>query len=68
MLDLCGDFGGLAEVVLVLSTFFFSSISEHAFTIKAIQKLYKAKTVDTHLFTQNSKRQKKMKENRQIIN
>ena len=50
LFDLFGDFGGLSEVILILSASLMAPISEHFFFIKAIQKLYLAKTVEEHLF------------------
>ena len=49
-LDLFGDFGGFMEVMLLAGAFLMSPIAEHMFLIKAIQKLYLAKTIDSKLF------------------
>ena len=50
LFDLFGDFGGLSEVVLLLSGLLMAPIAEHFFVIKALQKLYLANTVTENLF------------------
>jgi len=46
LLDLLGDLGGVVEVLLVCFVIFISPISEHAFYIKAANRLFWAKTKD----------------------
>ena len=46
ILDLFGDFGGLMEVLLLVTQFLVSSWSEHSFNLKAIQKLFLVKSQD----------------------
>jgi len=50
MLDLLGDLGGVIEIIALGFSFFLSPNSKFAFIVKAIQKLYKAKTKETNLF------------------
>ena len=50
ILDLLGEFGGITEVVMLLSGFYLYSISEHSFVIKALQKLFIARTSNKRLF------------------
>lgn len=47
---MAGDFGGLMEVMLLVTQFFMGPIASHAFSLKAISKLYLAKTEDDFLF------------------
>lgn len=47
---LFGDFGGFKEGFLIIFTFLIAPISEHSFLMKAISKLYLAKTDDRDLF------------------
>ena len=49
-IDLLGDLGGVLEIVLLVFGLFLSPISEYSFNIKAIQKLYKAKTNEPSMF------------------
>jgi hypothetical protein len=44
IIDLCGDFGGLQYVLLLLANLIVSQFSEVSFNIKAIAKLYNVKT------------------------
>ena len=49
LIDILGDLGGVIEILmLVLGTFLFP-ISEHSFILKALQKLYLARTRDKQL-------------------
>jgi hypothetical protein len=57
ILDALGDYGGVEGVLLVLSALLLSPISSHSFYIKAIQKLFIAKTRDYALF-RNKKNKK----------
>ena len=49
------------EVLLLISEFLIAPLAQHLFVIKAIQKLYMAKTKHQNLFgkPQNDKKQKK---------
>jgi len=53
LFDVFGDFGGVAEVFLILSGVLISPIADHLFLIKAIQKLYLANTTEENLFVQS---------------
>ena len=44
MLDLMGDLGGALEIIIVVFGLIFYPISEYSFTMKALKKLYLAKT------------------------
>ena len=61
LLDVSGDFGGLLEVVMLLTTLFLSPWAEFQFTLKALQKLYEVKTKRTSEFrkTESNKQTKK---------
>jgi hypothetical protein len=50
ILDLFGDFGGVMEVMLLITHALLSPVSEHSFLVKAISKLYMANTTDSKLF------------------
>ena len=63
MLDLFGDIGGVVEVILMLTELFVKPIAEHMFLLKAIQKLFLARTTDKNLFAEKKgdKAQRKFK-------
>ena len=50
LLDLLGDLGGVTEVIMICFGIFIYPISEHSFVIKALKKVYMAKTNDRDLF------------------
>ena len=50
LLDLLGDLGGASEVILICFGLIFYPISEFSFGIKALQKLYIARTSNPSLF------------------
>ena len=50
LLDLLGDLGGVTEVMMIVFCFVILPISEHSFVVKAMKKLYIARTKDTDLF------------------
>ena len=50
ILTLFGDVGGVVGFIMPIVSIFISGISEHAFNIKAITKLYIADTEDQNLF------------------
>jgi hypothetical protein len=50
MLDLLGDLGGVTEVIMICFGIFIYPVSEHSFVIKAIRKLYMAKTKENQVF------------------
>jgi hypothetical protein len=45
-----GDLGGVIEVLLIVFNVMFLPISEHSFNLKAIKKLFMARTKDDDLF------------------
>jgi hypothetical protein len=51
LLDLLGDLGGASEVILICFGLIFYPISEFSFWLKALDKLYIAKTSNPHLFS-----------------
>ena len=53
--DLLGDMGGVTDAMVLLFSFIFCPISHHLFVIKAIQKLFYAKTKDNDLFRDDKK-------------
>ena len=50
LFELIGDLGGITEVVMLCFGFFLYSVSEHSFVLKAVKKLFKARTKDPNLF------------------
>lgn len=50
LLDLLGDLGGVTEVMMIVFCFLLLPISEHSFIVKAMKKLYIARTRETDLF------------------
>lgn len=50
MFDLLGDLGGVIDVLMWFFGFFFYPIAQHAFILKAIKKLYIARTAQGELF------------------
>ena len=50
ILDLIGDLGGVLEVFSLIFGLFVAPIAEHSFTMRAMRKLFLAKTKDRGLF------------------
>ena len=61
LMDLIGDLGGVLEVITFMFGIFLVPISEFSFVIKALQKLYLARTTQTGLFKNDKMRKKKNK-------
>jgi hypothetical protein len=55
---LCGDFGGLQYVLLLLGNLIVAQFSETSFNIKAISKLYNVKTQDDQFIKSQTKKKK----------
>ena len=55
--DLLGDLGGILEVLTVTITFFLSPFTEHGFFMKAMERLYVAKS-RINLFRENKTKEK----------
>ena len=68
ILDLFGDLGGVQSVMFMICGALLSPISEHSFFIKAISKLYLARTKDNSLFAdrKSKKAQQKLKKNQKV--
>ena len=49
-MSMLGDFGGLQEVLFIFIAFLVAPYAEHSFILKAIRKLYLAKTSSKQLF------------------
>ena len=49
-LDLLGDIGGIADLLILMFGIFIFPYSEHSFNISAVKKLYMAQTRDVSLF------------------
>ena len=62
-LSVLGDFGGVAQVVETVVMLLISPIAAHNFNLKAISKLYMAKTKDLTLF--RSKKNRKVKQRKE---
>ena len=60
-LDALGDYGGVEGVVMTVAALLLAPIASHGFYIKAIEKLFLAKSSDLSLFRdkKNKKYQKK---------
>jgi hypothetical protein len=69
-MDLLGDLGGVTEVVMICFGFFLFPISEHSFYIKAINKMFLARSTDKSLFappkTGDLTKAKKLAEDKEI--
>jgi hypothetical protein len=50
ILDVLGDFGGIQYVFLLFGQFLFTPLAEFNYSMKAISKLYLARTKDRYLF------------------
>ena len=44
LLNMIGELGGITKVIMFVFGFFLYPISEHSFTLKALRKLYLAKS------------------------
>lgn len=49
-MDLIGNLGGVHDLILLLFSLFFGSISEHSYILKALEKLYLVKTKEKTIF------------------
>lgn len=49
LLNMLGDVGGFKEAMMIIATLFLAPVSEHEFNMKAVSKLFLAKTSDAHL-------------------
>jgi hypothetical protein len=58
-LDLIGDLGGVLEVLVGFLGFFMMPLSEHSFVLKALNKMFLARTYDTNLFKKPKRKHKK---------
>jgi hypothetical protein len=54
LLDFIGDLGGVFEILVSFFSFFIMPISEHSFILKALSKLFLARTSDAKLFVKRS--------------
>ena len=54
LLGVLGDLGGVTEVIMLFFGFFLEPISEHSFMLKAIKKLFLARTNDNDLFLEKN--------------
>ena len=59
LFDLLGDLGGVTEVVMLCFGFMLYPISEHSFYLKAIKKLFIARTKSNTLFRKKKAKSKK---------
>ena len=52
-MDILGDLGGVIEILMIVLGTFLYPISEHSFILKALSKLYMARTRDEQLLHKN---------------
>jgi hypothetical protein len=50
IIDLIGNLGGVFEIIVKVLGLFFLPISSHSFVMKALEKLFLARTLDTSMF------------------
>ena len=55
MFDLICNIGGVMGIIITVLSIFISPISEHSFMVKALEKLYLARTEQSDLFAKPSK-------------
>ena len=58
-MDLLGDLGGVTEVIMIIFGFILYPISEHSYTLKAIKRLYLARTNKNGLFLEEKNKKEK---------
>ena len=58
ILNLISELGGITKVVMFVFGFFLYPIAEHSFTLKALKKLYLAKSKDPILMKMSKKSKK----------
>ena len=58
IMDLIGDLGGVMEIITTLCGIFIFPISEHSFTLKALESLYLGRTKDKKLFKKSNLKRK----------
>ena len=49
-LDVLGAYGGIQGVLMMVGQLIFNQLASFSFSVKAIQKLYRARTADQNLF------------------
>jgi hypothetical protein len=50
IMDLIGDLGGVFEVIITIFGIFVFPMSQHSFVMKALEKLFLARTLDNSMF------------------
>ena len=55
ILNLISELGGISKVIMFVFGFFLYPIAEHSFTLKALKKLYLAKSKDPILMKTSKK-------------
>ena len=66
LLDLIGDLGGVLEIVITLFGIFLCPVAEHSFILKALQKLYLARTKQDDMLLKKHKKTKKREMPREL--
>jgi hypothetical protein len=63
IMDLIGDIGGVLEVFITIFGILLFPVSEHSFVMKALEKLFLARTLDDSMFVKTKliKKNKKRK-------
>ena len=64
ILDLLGEMGGVLDILVSILGIFLFLITEYSFILKALEKLYLAKTSDRLLFQKFQQKKKNMKKNK----
>ena len=66
LFDILGDLGGVTEVIMLLFGFFLFPISEHSFSLQALKRLYKARTIDNSIFKKSPEELEEEKEKQRL--
>jgi hypothetical protein len=60
-LDFLGDLGGVMEIMYFTTSYLIAPIASFSYTIKALEKLFVAKTIDNTMFSERKKEKKIVK-------
>jgi hypothetical protein len=58
ILNFLGDLGGLKNIMFMTGSFFIAPIASFSYTLKALEKLFVARTVDDTMFSETKNKKK----------
>ena len=64
ILDFLGDLGGVLEIMYFITANLMAPIASYSYTIKALEKLFVARTVDSKMFSERKETEENIKKKR----